>query len=165
MKKVRLSRILITILVSIGLVFVVSGCTKKPAETVVVEEAAVVEGPVVVEEGSAAVEEEPLAEEGESVLTEVIIEETAAAGHHVVKKGECLWWIAEYEDVYNDPFMWPLIYDANKDQINDPDLIYPGQEFNIPMSGYTMEEITQSRQSAGAPRPYTPPDTALVPVQ
>lgn len=159
MKKIRVSRILIIILVSIGLVFVVSGCTKKPAETAVVEEA------VAVEEEVAVAEEEPVLEEGESVMEEVVIEETPVAKQHVVKKGECLWWIAEYEDVYNDPFMWPLIYNANKDKITNPDLIYPGQELNIPRAGYTTEEIEQSRKGAGAPRPYTAPEGALLPIQ
>ncbi len=51
---------------------------------------------------------------------------------HVVKKGECLWKIAEYKEIYNDPFMWPLIYRANKDKIKDPDLIFPKQVFRIP---------------------------------
>jgi len=153
MKRIRVSRVLIIVLVSIGLVFVVSGCAKKPAETVVVEEVAVVE-------------EETALEEGESVIEEVVvIEETPVAEYHTVKKGECLWWIAEYEDVYNDPFMWPLIYNANKDKITNPDLIYPGQELNIPRVGYTTEEIEQSRKGAGAPRPYTAPEGALLPVQ
>jgi nucleoid-associated protein YgaU len=116
----------------------------------------------VVEEG-APVAEEAL-EEAESVIEEVVVvEEAPVVEQHVVKKGECLWWIAEYEDVYNDPFMWPLIYNANKDQITNPDLIYPGQEFSIPRTGYTEEEIKESRKSAGAPRPYTPPEGALVP--
>lgn len=159
MKKIRVSRILIIILVSIGLVFVVSGCTKKPAETAVVEEI------VTVEEEVAVAAEEPVLEEGESVLEEVVIEETLVAEQHVVKKGECLWWIAEYEDVYNDPFMWPLIYNANKDKITNPDLIYPGQELNIPRAGYTTEKIEQSRKSAGAPRPYIAPEGALLPIQ
>lgn len=152
MKRIRVSRVLIIVLVSIGLVFVVSGCAKKPAETVVVEEVAVVE-------------EETALEEGESVIEEVVIEETPVAEYHTVKKGECLWWIAEYEDVYNDPFMWPLIYNANKDKITNPDLIYPGQELNIPRAGYTTEEIEQSRKGAGAPRPYTAPEGALLPIQ
>jgi len=30
-----------------------------------------------------------------------------------------------------NPFMWPLIYWANKEQIKDPDLIFPGQIFKI----------------------------------
>jgi nucleoid-associated protein YgaU len=51
---------------------------------------------------------------------------------HTVVKGECLWWIAEYKGVYGDPFKWPLIYKANRHQIKNPDLIYPGQELIIP---------------------------------
>lgn len=50
---------------------------------------------------------------------------------HVVIKGETLWWIAEYKQVYGDPFQWPLIYKANRSQIKDPDLIYPDQVFTI----------------------------------
>jgi len=50
---------------------------------------------------------------------------------HVVIKGETLWWIAEYKQVYGDPFQWPLIYKANRSQIKDPDLIYPDQVFKI----------------------------------
>lgn len=51
---------------------------------------------------------------------------------HVVKKGECLWYIAGYEEIYGNPLKWPLIYKANKDKIKDPDLIYPGQVLTIP---------------------------------
>ena len=50
---------------------------------------------------------------------------------HKVVKGECLWIISSYKDIYNDPFMWPLIYKANKDKIKDPDLIFPGQVLYI----------------------------------
>ena len=49
-----------------------------------------------------------------------------------VKRGDCLWYIAGYEFIYNDPFKWPVIYKANKDKIKDPDLIYPMQVFAIP---------------------------------
>lgn len=51
---------------------------------------------------------------------------------HVVQKGECLWIISEYEKVYGNPFMWPLIYKENRSQIKDPDLIFPKQNFKIP---------------------------------
>ncbi|MBN1695524.1 LysM peptidoglycan-binding domain-containing protein [candidate division WOR-3 bacterium] len=49
---------------------------------------------------------------------------------HIVVKGECLWFIAG--DYYNDPFLWPVIYEANKDSIADPHWIYPGEVFVIP---------------------------------
>jgi nucleoid-associated protein YgaU len=51
---------------------------------------------------------------------------------HSVVRGECLWRIAGYPTIYSDPFLWPLIYSANRDKIKDPDLIFPGQVFAIP---------------------------------
>ncbi|MFQ5741265.1 MAG: LysM peptidoglycan-binding domain-containing protein [Acidobacteriota bacterium] len=56
----------------------------------------------------------------------------AKRNSHTVVKGECLWYIAGYDDVYGDPYQWTRIYHANKDQIRDPDLIYPDQVFQIP---------------------------------
>ena len=49
-----------------------------------------------------------------------------------VYKGECLWKIAGYPEVYDNPAQWPMIYRANKDKIKNPDLIYPNQVFEIP---------------------------------
>ena len=51
-----------------------------------------------------------------------------------VMKGDHLWGIASKREIYNDPYMWPRIYRANKDQIDDPDLIYPKQVFNVPIA-------------------------------
>lgn len=51
---------------------------------------------------------------------------------HIVQKGECLWIISEYENVYSNPFEWPLIYKANHNQIKDPDMIFPNQNLKIP---------------------------------
>ena len=51
--------------------------------------------------------------------------------HYSVVEGDCLWNIAKKPDIYNDPFMWTLIYKANRDDIADPELIYPEQEFLI----------------------------------
>ncbi|HPS57555.1 MAG TPA: LysM peptidoglycan-binding domain-containing protein [Spirochaetota bacterium] len=46
------------------------------------------------------------------------------------KDTDCLWRISQ--KVYNDASLWPLIYVANRDQIKNPDLIFPGQKFKIP---------------------------------
>ncbi|MBN2078266.1 MAG: LysM peptidoglycan-binding domain-containing protein [Spirochaetes bacterium] len=46
------------------------------------------------------------------------------------KKRDCLWRIAQ--KVYKNARLWPLIYMANRNQIKDPDLIFPGQRFVIP---------------------------------
>ena len=49
---------------------------------------------------------------------------------YVVAKGDSLSKIAKRE--YGDANKWRAIYEANKDLINDPDLIYPGQELRLP---------------------------------
>lgn len=49
-----------------------------------------------------------------------------------VVNGDNLWDISGQASVYGNPYQWPLIYKANMDQIDDADLIYPGQYFNIP---------------------------------
>jgi len=49
-----------------------------------------------------------------------------------VKSGNWLWKIANSVAVYGDGSKWPRIYEANKDKIRDPDLIYPNQVFVIP---------------------------------
>jgi len=49
---------------------------------------------------------------------------------YTVKSGDSLSKIAKH--IYGDASKWHRIYDANKDKIKNPDLIYPGQEFTIP---------------------------------
>ena len=49
---------------------------------------------------------------------------------YVVVKGDTLSGIAKRE--YGNANKWRTIYEANKDVIKDPDLIYPGQELKIP---------------------------------
>lgn len=58
--------------------------------------------------------------------------EQGQKGTHTVVEGECLWMIAGQEYGHPYYYKWPLIYNANRDQIKDPDLIYPGQVFKIP---------------------------------
>ncbi|MBN2078768.1 MAG: peptidoglycan-binding protein [Spirochaetes bacterium] len=122
----------------------------------------VVQAPVTEEQS--AVPDKTAAEEKTPAPAETPEEKPPLAGEHTVKRGECLWWIAEYEDIYNDPFMWPLIHDSNKDRIDNPDLIYPEQILRIPRSGHTMDEIKEARRRAGAPPPYTPPEGSLPPL-
>ena len=55
---------------------------------------------------------------------------TGSGKTYVVVKGDSLSKIAKRE--YGDANKWRTIYEANKDLIKDPDLIYPGQELKIP---------------------------------
>ena len=52
-------------------------------------------------------------------------------GEYVVQKGDHLWGISANSLVYGDPYQWPLLYKRNRDEIYDPDLIYPGQVLQI----------------------------------
>jgi nucleoid-associated protein YgaU len=53
-----------------------------------------------------------------------------AAGRYTVKAGDSLSAIAKRE--YGDAGAWRQIFEANRDKIDDPDLIHPGQELTIP---------------------------------
>jgi len=53
----------------------------------------------------------------------------------IPSRRDCLWRIAEYPFIYNNPLKWPTIYDANKKTFRDPgnpNLIFPGQKLRIP---------------------------------
>ncbi|MGM0583134.1 MAG: LysM peptidoglycan-binding domain-containing protein [Pseudomonadota bacterium] len=54
----------------------------------------------------------------------------AAPGRVVVQPGSNLWTIARRS--YGRGVRYTLIYEANRDRIRDPDLIYPGQVFDLP---------------------------------
>ncbi|WP_434287282.1 LysM peptidoglycan-binding domain-containing protein [Celeribacter sp. SCSIO 80788] len=47
-----------------------------------------------------------------------------------VQPGNTLWGIASKR--YGDGFLYVRVFDANRDQIRNPDLIYPGQIFQLP---------------------------------
>ncbi len=51
-------------------------------------------------------------------------------GEVTIIKGNSLWRIARR--IYGEGLMYTLIYDANRDNIKDADLIYPGQIFSVP---------------------------------
>ncbi len=49
-----------------------------------------------------------------------------------IRPGDTLTEIAAADTVYDDAELWPLLFDANRRMIADPDLIYPGQVLLIP---------------------------------
>jgi len=53
-----------------------------------------------------------------------------SSGTYVVVKGDSLSKIAQRQ--YGKASQWRRIYEANRDVIKDPDLIYPGQQLRIP---------------------------------
>ena len=77
---------------------------------------------------------------------------SAADAVHVVKPGETLWQIAA--NLAGSPLRWPELYRANRDQIQDPSRLYPGQRLAIP-----------DFDAAPAPEPAAPPAPATPPVE
>ena len=64
-----------------------------------------------------------------------------AAGQVVVQPGESLWRIARA--TYGKGVRYTVIYAANRDQIRDPNLIYPGQVFVIPEGDSAWRPVGQ----------------------
>jgi len=166
------------ILLAAALVFVFPACAEKQVKTVEMDKQATVEKGAAVAQTSAAAKDEsaiektasarPAAESGaaaEEKAAEAKPEKKGSAfDTYVVKKGDCLWRIAQYKDIYGDPYMWPILFDANKKKIKNPNLIYPGQKLKIPRAGIAMDAVKKARKKAGAPKPYTPPADAKAPV-
>lgn len=57
---------------------------------------------------------------------------------------DCLWNISKKKDIYDNAWMWPKIWQGNRDQIKDPDVIHPGQKLTIPKGN----ELSKEEKSA-----------------
>jgi len=85
-----------------------------------------------------------------SILPSLASGQEIAAGQqgtHTVVKGNTLWHLAEH--YLGNPFLWPLIYEANTDRIADPHWIYPGQVFIIPGLEGARGPIPPGERAAG----------------
>lgn len=66
---------------------------------------------------------------------------------YTVASGDTLWSVAARPDIYGDPLLWPLLYQANRDQIKDPRTIFSGQQLAIPHN-HTEGEREEARSKA-----------------
>jgi nucleoid-associated protein YgaU len=71
---------------------------------------------------------------------------------YTVSSGDSLWGISSMDSIYGDPYQWPLIYRANSGKIEDADLIFPGQVFNIDqaVSGAQLKAAISHARNRGA---------------
>ncbi len=60
--------------------------------------------------------------------------------NYQVERGDSLWGISGKAEVYANPYLWPLIYKNNTGKIEDADLIYPGQVFDIDNNSSSSED-------------------------
>ncbi len=73
------------------------------------------------------------------------------------KDRDCLWNISKKKDIYDNAWLWPKIWEGNRDQIKDPDVIHTGQKLKIPKGNeLTAEEKASakkyySKKAAAAP--------------
>lgn len=80
-------------------------------------------------------------------LQKVRKEKIQPVAFHTVKRGETLPLIAALPEVYNEAFLWPLIYRANRDQIRNPQNLWPGQTLRIPRNN-SRDDILEARRYA-----------------
>jgi nucleoid-associated protein YgaU len=64
-------------------------------------------------------------------------------GRVVIQPGNNLWRISRV--LYGSGTKYTLLYEANKDQIRNPNLIYPGQVFKTPDVAPKAESIDPAR--------------------
>ncbi len=85
--------------------------------------------------------------EGQVLVAEAIIKEVTYTVGTWKKDRDCLWNIAKKPTIYDNPFLWPKIYVANRDKIKDPDLIYPGWVLKIPPKAELTKEEKRAANS------------------
>ncbi len=61
--------------------------------------------------------------------SDAVKEGTPETANYIIQENDTLWDIASSH--YRDPFLWPLIWQANP-YVENPDLIYPGRQLIIP---------------------------------
>jgi nucleoid-associated protein YgaU len=148
--KMKIKNLSAVILSAVALL-VTTGCQKKAAAPEEIADSS----PVVTSAPEPAPVEEAVVEEVvETAVEEPAPVEATGKGSHTVLKGDNLWSISESSDVYDDPFQWPVIYKANRDQIKDPDLIYPDQQFELPRDS-SQEEIDAAVHEAKTRGPWS----------
>jgi LysM repeat protein len=74
---------------------------------------------------------------------------------YVVKKGDTLWAISHQMGIYSNSFEWPLIFKADRDQIQDPDQINVGQVLVI-QQGQTSDQVQHAIKLASDTPKFVP---------
>ncbi len=84
------------------------------------------------EEATAAAAEPKQEEATATAATGTAVQQPQGPGRVVIQPGNNLWQISRV--IYGQGIQYTVIYEANKDQIRNPDLIYPGQILDTPGS-------------------------------
>lgn len=80
---------------------------------------------------------------------------------HTVVPGDCLWNLAK--TYYDNPWEWRRIWNANKSQISDPNLILPGWILTIPGKEAEVQKVTVQPAGEAPPPEEVPAKPAPLP--
>jgi hypothetical protein len=95
------------------------------------------------------------------ILPSFALAQQQASGTHTVVDGDTLWDLAQF--YYQNPYEWRVIWEANRDSIADPNLIYPTEIFVIPglpgraVAAAPQPEPTAVAEPAPVAQPLPPP--------
>ena len=62
---------------------------------------------------------------------------------YVVQDGESLWHVAGQQAVYGNSYLWPLVWQANKNKVKQPYQLYKGLRLTVPAHP-TVQEVAQA---------------------
>jgi len=128
MKSVSLAKLLATSVATIGLLVGCAGSDTKEEAPAAVEQPVKQEAPAKTDAADTKEAVEAVTEESNST------DAAASNDSYEVVGGDNLWNISGKNEIYSDPYQWPLIYKANRDKIEDADLIHSGQVLTIDRS-------------------------------
>lgn len=86
-------------------------------------------------------------------------QDTTQARTHTVVRGDNLWDLSQ--TYLGNPFLWPEIYRLNRDVVEDPHWIYPGEVLRLP--GPEVQ-VAQAPGAPAAPTPEAPAQPGALPV-
>ena len=83
------------------------------------------------------------------VLLTLVAKARAAVAVHRIPRNwardrDCLWNIAKKPKIYDNAFLWPKIWQGNRDMVKNPDVIQPGWKLKIPAKA----DLTREERSA-----------------
>ncbi len=64
------------------------------------------------------------------IMADIKVEDNSVYAYHTVESGDTLGKIAKH--YYGNAMKYPTIFDANRNILDNPNVIHPGQELSIP---------------------------------